>query len=75
MTALQSCTLNGMIHVWRPCISSIISFLLVAAAIYFVVVVPMNHMIERRNRRLGINADVKEEAGEDPADRAADRNP
>ena len=26
----------------------------------------MNHMIERRNRRLGINPDVKEEAAEDP---------
>jgi large conductance mechanosensitive channel len=47
-------------------ISSVISFLLIAAAIYFVVVVPMNHMIERRNRRLGIDADVKDEASEDP---------
>jgi large conductance mechanosensitive channel len=27
---------------------------------------PMNHMIERRNRRLGIGAEVKEEAAEDP---------
>jgi large conductance mechanosensitive channel len=26
----------------------------------------MNLMIERRNRRLGINQDVKEEAAEDP---------
>ncbi|WP_247046461.1 large conductance mechanosensitive channel protein MscL [Arthrobacter rhizosphaerae] len=47
-------------------ISSVISFLLIAAAIYFIVVVPMNHMIERRNRRLGIDADVKDEAAEDP---------
>ncbi|WP_426996546.1 large conductance mechanosensitive channel protein MscL [Pseudarthrobacter sp. N5] len=47
-------------------ISAIISFLLVAGAIYFVIVVPMNHMIERRNRRLGIDQDVKEEAAEDP---------
>ena len=47
-------------------ISSIISFLLVAASIYFVVVLPMNHMIELRNRKLGINKDVKEEADEDP---------
>ena len=29
-------------------------------------VLPMNHMIERRNRRLGIHPDVKEEAAEDP---------
>ncbi|WP_104172072.1 large conductance mechanosensitive channel protein MscL [Arthrobacter sp. Y81] len=47
-------------------ISSIISFVLVAAAIYFVVIMPMNHMIERRNRRLGIGTEVKEEAAEDP---------
>jgi large conductance mechanosensitive channel len=26
----------------------------------------MNHMIERRNRRLGIDTEVKEEAAEDP---------
>jgi large conductance mechanosensitive channel len=47
-------------------ISAVISFVLVAAAIYFVVVLPMNHMIALRNRKLGINADVKEEAAEDP---------
>lgn len=47
-------------------ISAVISFVLIAAAIYFVVVLPMNHMIERRNRRLGIDPDVKEESAEDP---------
>ena len=47
-------------------ISSIITFVLVAAAVYFVVIVPMNHMIERRNRRLGIDQDIKDEAAEDP---------
>jgi large conductance mechanosensitive channel len=47
-------------------ISAVISFLLVAAAIYFVVVLPMNHMIALRNRKLGINQGVKEEAAEDP---------
>jgi large conductance mechanosensitive channel len=47
-------------------LTAVVNFLLVAAAIYFVIVVPMNHMIERRNRRLGINQDVKEEAAEDP---------
>jgi len=29
-------------------------------------VMPMNLMIERRNRRLGINKDVKKDAAEDP---------
>lgn len=47
-------------------ISSVISFLLISAAIYFVVVMPMNLMIERRNRRLGIKKDVKEDSSEDP---------
>ena len=47
-------------------ISAVISFVLVAAAIYFLVVLPMNHMIALRNRKLGIDKDVKEEAAEDP---------
>ncbi|WP_307007923.1 large conductance mechanosensitive channel protein MscL [Sinomonas atrocyanea] len=45
-------------------ITAVVNFLIIAAAIYFIVVVPMNHMIERRNRRLGI----KEEAAEEPID-------
>ncbi|MGG5171002.1 large conductance mechanosensitive channel protein MscL [Pseudarthrobacter sp. J1738] len=35
-------------------LTAIVSFILVAAAIYFVIVLPMNKMIERRNRKLGI---------------------
>lgn len=42
-------------------LTAIINFLLIAAAIYFVVILPMNHMIARRNRKLGIK---DEEAGE-----------
>lgn len=38
----------------------IINFLIIAAALYFVVVIPMNKMIERRNLRLGINPDEEE---------------
>ncbi|WP_043846905.1 large conductance mechanosensitive channel protein MscL [Crystallibacter crystallopoietes] len=41
----------------------VVNFLLVAAAVYFFVVVPMNHLIERRNRRLGI---TEEEEAVDP---------
>ncbi|MCB5292809.1 large conductance mechanosensitive channel protein MscL [Arthrobacter sp. SO3] len=59
-------TLNGNDIKFGVLLTAIVNFLLVAAAIYFVVVVPMNHMIERRNRRLGISPDVKEEAAEDP---------
>ncbi|MGX1160164.1 large conductance mechanosensitive channel [Arthrobacter sp. SLBN-100] len=47
-------------------LTAIVNFLLISAAIYFVVVMPMNLMIERRNRRLGINQDVKKESAEDP---------
>jgi large conductance mechanosensitive channel len=47
-------------------LTAVVNFLLVSAAIYFVIIVPMNHLIERRNRMLGINQDVKEEAQEDP---------
>lgn len=42
-------------------LTALINFLLIAAAIYFAVVMPMNHMIERRNRKLGIK---DEEGGE-----------
>ena len=59
-------TLNGNDIKFGVLLTAIVNFLLVAAAIYFVVVVPMNHMIERRNRRLGIDPGVKEEAAEDP---------
>lgn len=59
-------TLNGNDIKFGVLLTAIVNFVLVAAAIYFVIVVPMNHMIERRNRRLGINPDVKEEAAEDP---------
>ncbi|MFF1883184.1 large conductance mechanosensitive channel protein MscL [Pseudarthrobacter sp. NPDC058196] len=57
---------NGNAMEFGVLLTAIVNFLLIAAAIYFVVVMPMNHMIERRNRRLGINQGVKEEAAEDP---------
>jgi large conductance mechanosensitive channel len=57
---------NGNAMEFGVLLTAIVNFLLIAAAIYFVVVMPMNHMIERRNRRLGINQNVKEEAAEDP---------
>ena len=57
---------NGNEVAFGVLLTAIVNFLLIASAIYFVVVVPMNHLIERRNRRLGINPDVKEESAEDP---------
>jgi large conductance mechanosensitive channel len=57
---------NGNAMEFGVLFTAIVNFLLIAAAIYFVVVVPMNHMIERRNRRLGIDPTVEVEAAEDP---------
>ncbi len=44
-------------------LTAVVSFLLIAASVYFVVVLPMNKMIERRNRRLGI---AEQEEAVDP---------
>lgn len=44
-------------------LTALINFLLIAAAIYFAVVMPMNHMIARRNAKLGIK---EEEEAVDP---------
>lgn len=44
-------------------LTAVVNFLLVAAAIYFVIVLPMNTMIARRNAKLGIK---EEEEAVDP---------
>lgn len=40
-------------------LTAIVNFLLIAAAVYFCIVMPMNKMIERRNRRLGIDPEAE----------------
>jgi large conductance mechanosensitive channel len=47
-------------------LTAVVNFLLVASALYFVIVAPMNRLIEHRNRKLGIGQDTKTEAAEDP---------
>ncbi|MFP3460133.1 large conductance mechanosensitive channel protein MscL [Arthrobacter globiformis] len=47
-------------------LTAVVNFLLVASALYFVIVAPMNKLIEHRNRKLGIGQDAKKEAAEDP---------
>jgi large conductance mechanosensitive channel len=47
-------------------LTAMVNFLLVASALYFVIVAPMNRLIEHRNRKLGIGQDTKKEAAEDP---------
>lgn len=45
-------------------LTAIVNFLLVAASIYFVIIVPMNKIIEHRNRKLGIT----DKSAETPVD-------
>ncbi|OMH34968.1 large conductance mechanosensitive channel protein MscL [Tersicoccus sp. Bi-70] len=56
-------TINGNDVKFGVLLTAIVNFLLVAAAVYFAIVLPMNTMIERRNRRLGI---VPADAPADP---------
>jgi len=51
-------TINGSIFRYGLFINALISFLLIAAAIYYVVVAPMNHLAERRRR--GQDPETKE---------------
>jgi len=43
-------TINEQIFNWGAFVTAIITFLITAAVIYFLVVVPMNHLRERRDR-------------------------
>lgn len=47
-------SLNGVDIKFGVFLTVLVNFLIVAAAIYFMVVLPMNHMIARRNAKLGI---------------------
>ena len=48
-------------------LNAVISFLLIAAAVYFIIVMPMNKMAELRKARLAAQGHVEEE-GEAPSD-------
>jgi len=43
-------TVNGQEFAWAAFINAVITFLLTAAVLYFVVVLPMNKLAERRKR-------------------------
>jgi large conductance mechanosensitive channel len=60
-------TINKSKFLYGAFINTIISFVIVAAAIYFVVVLPLNKMAERRAARLAAGQPVEEAAakGED----------
>lgn len=56
-------TINGVDIKFGVFLTVLVNFIIVAAAIYFMVVVPMNHIIARRNAKLGIK---DEEPAVDP---------
>lgn len=53
-------TLNGNDIRFGVLLTALVNFLLVAAAVYFAIVLPMNKLIEARNRRLGNPAAAEE---------------
>ena len=53
-------TVNGNDIKFGVLLTALVNFLLVAAAVYFAIVLPMNKMIEARNRRLGIDPTEEE---------------
>ncbi|GAA1680562.1 large-conductance mechanosensitive channel [Citricoccus zhacaiensis] len=53
-------TFNGNDIRFGVLLTAVVNFLLIAAAVYFVIVMPMNKMIEMRNRKLGIDPDAVE---------------
>ncbi|WP_091693803.1 large conductance mechanosensitive channel protein MscL [Micrococcus terreus] len=57
-------TINGNDIKFGVLLTAIVNFLLIAAAVYFVIILPMNKMIEARNRRLGITP-AEDEVPED----------
>ena len=59
-------TLNGGVIKYGSFITALINFLLIAAAIYFVVVVPMKKLLDFQARRRG--ADQPEDAAVVPSD-------
>jgi large conductance mechanosensitive channel len=53
-------TLNGNDIRFGVLLTALVNFLLVTGAVYLAVVLPMNKILEARNRRLGIDPDVEE---------------
>jgi large conductance mechanosensitive channel len=53
-------TVNGNDIRFGVLLTALVNFLLVAAAVYFAIVLPMNKMIEARNRRLGVDPTEEE---------------
>lgn len=53
-------TINGNEILFGMFLTAVVNFLLIAAAVYFVIVMPMNKLIERRDRKLNLEEEVEE---------------
>ncbi|HRO31329.1 MULTISPECIES: large conductance mechanosensitive channel protein MscL [Micrococcaceae] len=53
-------TFNGNDIKFGVLLTTIVNFLLVAGAVYFVIIMPMNKIVEARNRKLGITPAAEE---------------
>ncbi|AIY01683.1 mscL large conductance mechanosensitive channel protein [Arthrobacter sp. PAMC 25486] len=53
-------TIDGVDIKFGVFLTVLVNFILIAAAVYFVVVMPMNRILERRNAKLGINPEEEE---------------
>ncbi len=53
-------TLNGNEIQFGVFLTALVNFLLVAAAVYFVIVMPMNKFIERRDGKLALKEEIEE---------------
>lgn len=52
-------TINGNDILFGMFLTAVVNFLLIAAAVYFVVVLPMNKLFERRDRKLDLEEKVE----------------
>lgn len=57
--------IHGVAFDWAAFVNSIINFLIVAAAMYFLIVLPMNRIIARRHRHEAEASPVSEPEAED----------
>ena len=63
----ESFTIHKSVFTYGHFINTVISFLVIAAAVYFFVVLPLNKLAEMRKQRLAAQGVVEEE-GEAPSD-------
>lgn len=52
-------TINGNDILFGMFLTAVVNFLLIAAAVYFVIVLPMNKLFERRDRKLDLEEKVE----------------